>query len=81
MSEAKILNKPIVTTDAGVMSEQIENGINGIITKNGSAERICNAIELLMVNPDLRKSFVEVLEKEDTDGNKKEIQKLYNLIL
>ena len=40
VSEAKILNKPIVTTDAGVMREQIENGINGIITKNDS-ERKC----------------------------------------
>lgn len=80
VSEAKILNKPIVTTNAGVMSEQIENGVNGIITENDSAEEICNSIEKLIINPDLRKSFVEVLEKDNTDGNKKEIQKLYSLI-
>lgn len=81
VTEAKILNKPIVTTDAGVMSEQIENGINGIITKNDSAEEICNAIEQLIVNSDLRKSFIAALEKEDgTNGNKKEIQKLYRLM-
>lgn len=80
VSEAKILNKPIVTTNAGVMSEQIENGVNGIITENDSAEEICNSIEKLIINPDLRKTFVEVLEKDNTDGNKKEIQKLYSLI-
>ena len=81
VSEAKILNKPIVTTDANVMSEQIENRINGIITKNDSAEEIYKAIELLMVNADLRKSFVEVLKKQDVSkNNTKEIQKLYNLM-
>lgn len=81
VNEAKILNKPIVTTDAGVMSEQIENGINGIITKNDSVEEICNSIEQLIINPDLRLSFVEVLEKTTADGNKKEIQKVYDLIV
>lgn len=80
VSEAKILNKPIVTTDAGVMSEQIENGVNGIITENDSAKEICNAIESLIINPDLKKSFIDALEKDDTNDNKKEIQKLYSLI-
>lgn len=80
VSEAKILNKPIVTTDAGVMSEQIENGINGIITENDSVEEICNAIEKLILTPALRESFIAVLEKYNTNGNKKEIQKLYSLI-
>ena len=80
VSEAKVLNKPIITTDAGVMSEQIENGINGIITKNDSAEEICNKIEMLIVNPDLREAFIKALEKENADNNKKEIQKLYELI-
>ncbi len=80
VSEAKILKKPIVTTDAGVMSEQIETGVNGIITENDSAEEICNAIEQLIVNPDLRKSFTEALKKEDSNDNKKQIKKLYSLI-
>ena len=81
VSEAKILKKPIVTTEAGVMSEQIDNGINGIITENDSAEEICNAIEQLIVNPDLRKSFIAALEKDGlNNGNKKEIQKLYSLM-
>ena len=80
VSEAKILNKPIVTTDAGVMSEQIENGVNGIITENDSAEEICNGIEKLIVNTDLRKSFIETLKKDAVNNNKKEIQKLYGLI-
>lgn len=80
VSEAKILNKPIVTTDAGVMSEQIETGVNGIITQNDSAKEICNAIESLIINPDLKNSFIDVLEKEDANDNKKELQKLYSLI-
>lgn len=80
VSEAKILKKPIVTTDAGVMSEQIETGVNGIITPNDSAEEICNGIEELIVNPDLKKSFIEALENEDANDNKKQIKKLYSLI-
>lgn len=80
VSEAKILKKPIVTTDAGVMSEQIETGVNGIITKNDTAEEICNEIEKLIVNPILKNSFIEALEKEDANDNKKQIQKLYSLI-
>ena len=81
VSEAKILKKPIVTTDAGVMSEQIETGVNGIITESDSAEEICGGIEQLIINPDLRKSFTEALEKEAaTDDNKKQITKLYSLI-
>ena len=62
------------------MSEQIETGVNGIITENDSAEEICNGIEQLIVNLDLRKSFIKALEKENADDNKKEIQKLYSLI-
>ena len=80
VSEAKILNKPIVTTDAGIMSEQIENGVTGIITANDSAEEICNAIESLIINPDLKKSFIDALKKEDANDNKKEIEKLYSLM-
>ena len=80
VSEAKILNKPIVTTDAGVMSEQISNGVNGIITENDSAEEICNEIEKLIVNPDLQKAFIYALEKDNAKDNKKEIKKLYNLM-
>ena len=80
VSEAKILNRPIVTTDAGVMSEQIDSGVNGIITQNDSAEEICNEIEKLIVNLDLRKAFTKALEKENANDNKKEIEKLYSLI-
>lgn len=81
VSEAKALHKPVVTTDAGVMSEQIKNGVNGIIADNYSAEALCSGIELLMTNDSLRKEIIRYLENEDNRSKDKVfLSRLYNLI-
>ena len=81
VSEAKALHKPIITTDAGVMSEQIENGVNGIIADNYSAEALCNGIELLMTNGSLREKIIRNLENEDNCSKDKVfLNRLYDLI-
>lgn len=63
ITEAKILRKPIVTTDVGGMRDQIVNNLTGIITSI-SAESIAQGIEKLLINEDLQKTFTDNLSKE-----------------
>ncbi len=50
--EAKILGKPVVTTDVPGMREQFVSGENGLIVES-SAEGICEGIRQLLDNPEL----------------------------
>lgn len=79
VSEAKILQKPIVTTDAGVMAEQIQTGDNGIIIREPSAEALAHGIQRLLDCPELRDKFVRQLQQEDV-CHRGEIEKLYRVI-
>lgn len=79
VSEAKVLKKPIVTTDAGVMSEQIQTGVNGIIVSEWTAEALAAAISQLIDHPELREKFVKQLQREDACYNN-ELNKLYEVI-
>lgn len=76
--EAKILHKPIVTTDVSGMREQLVSGENGLIVEV-SAEGLYNGIKRLLDNPDLRERFVKNLKSENFD-NTNELQKLYDFI-
>lgn len=77
--EAKILNKPIVTTDAPGMREQFNNGENGLIVDNMTPESLFEGIKTLIDNPVLCRKFVENLRKE-THDNSRELEKLYTFI-
>lgn len=77
--EAKILQKPIVTTDAPGMREQFVSGENGLIVDAMTPEALFDGIKTLIDHPEMREKFVENLEKEDHD-NSKEMQKLYDFI-
>lgn len=79
VSEAKILRKPIVTTDAGVMSEQIRNGINGTIVKEATSEALALGIEELIHNAKLREEYIQKL-CIDSMLPGKEVEKLYRLL-
>lgn len=79
VAEAKILHKPIVTTDAGVMSEQITNGETGIIIPEATSEALYEGIKTMLDHPELREKFVRNLENEKYDTSK-EMQKLYDFI-
>lgn len=76
VTEAKILHKPIVTTDAGVMSEQIRTGVNGIIVPEATSEALAVAIKTLLESPEMRSRFIRQLQKEDV-CHQGEIEKLY----
>ena len=77
--EAKILHKPVVTTNAPGMSEQFENGKNGIITDGFDAHSLYLGIKKILDNPDLVMRIENNLKNEDC-GNDREINKLYEIV-
>lgn len=77
--EAKILHKPIVTTDAPGMREQFVSGENGLIVDAMTPEAIADGIRQLMDHPELMDQFTNALKNETFD-NSKELQKLYDFI-
>lgn len=76
--EAKILHKPIVTTDVPGMREQFESGVNGLIVES-SVDGLYSGIKKLLDEPELCESFVERLKGEKLD-NSGELKKLYDFI-
>jgi glycosyltransferase involved in cell wall biosynthesis len=64
ITEAKVLNKPIVTTDVGGMRDQIENEKNGFIVSIDVNELYC-AIVNLIEDKELITSLTINLSKED----------------
>lgn len=79
VQEARILQKPIVTTPVPAFSEQIVNGENGLIVDAMTPEALFVGIKTLLDHPEMREKFVNNLKKEDHD-NAKELQKLYDFI-
>lgn len=77
--EAKILCKPIVTTDLPVMREQFTHMENGYITDGISPESLFEGIKALLDHPELCEKFIQNLSKETYD-NTSELYKLYEFI-
>ncbi len=67
LAEAKIFNKPIVTTNFAGTKEQIQDGITGLIVDTNSAT-IAAAVEKLLTTPKLQNTLSQNL-KEQTDAN------------
>lgn len=78
VSEAKVLHKPIVTTDAGVMCEQIQSGVNGLIVPELTSKALAECIHQLIDHPEQREAFVRQLQQEDV-CHIGELKKLYQL--
>ena len=76
--EAKILHKPIVTTDVPGMREQFESGKDGLIVES-SVDGLYEGIKTLLDNPDIAQGFIKSLESEILD-NSGELEKLYRFI-
>ena len=77
--EAKILCKPIVTTDAPGMREQFINGENGLIVDSMTPEALAKGIKMLLAHPEVMEKFQDALKKESYD-NSKELRKLYDFM-
>ena len=77
ITEAKILNKPIVTTNFDVAKDQIENNTNGLIVGMNPYE-IYLGISKLIEDKDLKDKFIKNLSLEILDTSN-EIDKFYRL--
>lgn len=62
--EAKILCKPIISTDLHCVREQIENQVNGELVKM-NVEEFLDRLEILIHNFDLRELYMEKLLQEE----------------
>lgn len=64
VTEARVLARPIVTTDVGGMRDQLTNGENGLIVPI-DAEAIAEAVKRLLTDGELGSSFTKQLQNED----------------
>lgn len=78
MDEAKILSKPIIATNFSTVKDQINNGIEGIITEMNE-EDLAKQIIKLLSDTKLVNSIQKNLKQMDL-GTEDQIYKLYDLI-
>ncbi|MEG6566170.1 glycosyltransferase family 4 protein [Thermoanaerobacterium saccharolyticum] len=57
VAEAMVLGIPVIATDVGGIPEIVRNDENGIIVKSEAPNDLANAIEILVLNEDLRNKF------------------------
>ena len=78
IAEARMLNKPVVTTEFDAVYTQMIHEKNGLIVDmNGQA--VCDGILRLINDKGLRSSIIEYLNQEKK-GNTEELKKFYELI-
>ena len=78
LAEARILNKPVISTNFEVVHNQIRDGVNGLIVDmTGSA--IAEGIIRLYRDKTLMSCIIDCLAKEKK-GNIEEIEKLYAIM-
>jgi glycosyltransferase involved in cell wall biosynthesis len=78
VTEAKILNKPIIITNYPTSRSQIDEGKDGIICEM-SVEGIVNSIETLMSNQNLKNQLIFNLQHQEFK-NSNELIKLYQIM-
>lgn len=78
LAEAKMFQKPIVTTNFDAVGAQFVNEQNGLIV-DISAQAIADGILRMMTDVQLRETCVENLRKEKI-GNTEEIEKFYRMV-
>ena len=80
LNEARILNKPVISTNFPVVYNQIKDGENGLICEM-NAESIANKIMLLATDKTLREKLIEATKSEINTTALSEPQKVMDLIL
>lgn len=80
LNEARILNKPVISTNFPVVYNQIHDGENGLICEM-TPESIAEKISLLINNEYLREQLVEATKKEVNTTAITEPKKVMDLVL
>lgn len=78
IEEAKILHKPIVTTNFSTVKDQLNDGVTGIITKMNELS-LAEGIERVLLSKDMKDILVNNLKSTEL-GNEREVNKVYELI-
>lgn len=79
LAEAKILNKPIITTDFSGAREQVEDVENGYIVNVDETE-IYEKIKFLINKKDKCTEYYYNVQNDDTKDNENDINRLLNFI-
>lgn len=79
LDEAKILGKAIVAADYPSVSDQIENGVTGVVAAT-SPEALAEQIIRLIDDPALRKKLEKNTREAACDTTEQELEKFYGLI-
>lgn len=79
IGEAKILHKPIVSTNFPVIHNQLTDGVNGMIV-GMSGKEIADGVLRLLNNKDLQNKFMSNLQKENNTTSETESTKVISLI-
>ena len=79
VAEARILCKPIITTDAPGLRDQIISGENGLIVDAMTPEALFDGIKTFIDHPEMREKFVDALCSE-SNSDISPLQKLYDYI-
>ncbi|HLK28150.1 MAG TPA: glycosyltransferase family 4 protein [Puia sp.] len=79
--EAFFLKLPVVATDAGGITEMIDDSKTGFISEKGNAKQLSDNVEKILSNPSLRKSVrenaFEFVQQFNYDAMAKNILKIY----
>ena len=78
IAEARILNKPVVTTEYTAVWSQMVQGKNGIVVPI-DATAVADAIEDLILHPEKREA-ISAYQRTEKKGNTEEIEKFYKLL-
>lgn len=78
IAEARILNRPVVTTEFDAVYNQMVPEKNGLVVKQDPVA-VADAIERLLKDKELYNSIV-AYQQQEKKGNQEEIEKFYQLI-
>lgn len=78
IAEARILNKPVVTTEFDAVWNQMVQGKNGVVVPQNPVA-VADAIEDLLKHPEKMKAISDY-QKSEKKSNKEELEKFYQLI-
>lgn len=80
LREARMLHKPVVSTDFPVVHDQICDGVNGLVAEM-TAESLAEKIAMLAENPALRESLVAATRTERDNTAATEAAKVSEMLL